>query len=851
MRFKHILIIFSFLFILSNVAGGYNFQFPPVDKSNFKFSCADTGFSFYNGSDFECNNLPISSLKYTNLAFNGYIPTYYFYDQSDDNYLNVLRGSFSYNIYKVQGKTSPIPYWTKETYENLNVSGNRFQDTSLIGDVCKIRDVQRLSGDNDFYVNSSLNKEFYDIFYNSSKYSIDEDVLKSHYYMKVFAYFQIGEKNGERVYFILPNEIEDNLYSYESKLNSLVAQNFKSDFNNANSFITEDGVKFYKNYSEYVKSKENINIFNPFVLTPYVLIKPGGDEISFNLDKIAEIIKDYPGEYDYKLVLIPVDGKCDFNLNTELKSEHEIKKKYKEFSAKTVLEEDIYSNEPIEMSFDETGVFNFKYKAQNDDGFAVEMKEEIGFFVKSEVNGKLVSNADFFKQVKMLRKYHKSINLSQTLDLVESGSVKTTNLNLELNQGSVNATLKINNLSSFDEKSVFLAYLPKTVNSSSVRIVPKNSNVKLKSFWVDRDPIIAWEFENGPDEVVIEGANDNITVVVTEQVEDLSENDELIVNYRPNCLVDEVSLFQTNNLIGGFVDKDFSSGYMYSVCLNSNYTLVKDEGRVLFRITDKSKGLIDSSGLEDVSLRVDFADKFVDTRIQKLNPGNYTCLGSFDSTGLFGDCFYSKENRIWIKIVEDKQGPQIDFNTLFYGHVVKFKISAQDLSGVDEVKYCVDESGVCVPNILYDVGLSPIIELACGASSDCQKFVRVNSSDLLGNFGVTQKIYSLIEEGNSCQQDCTIIPKPNRYIQDCQGVNLCNFYSQDVAKSCHFRVRDSWVDFNLTHKIKCPDGPIREKEFQPIFNSEIKADCQNVVKRSFPVTYNNERINLQFIFCAD
>jgi hypothetical protein len=395
-------------------------------------------------------------------------------------------------------------------------------------------------------------------------------------------------------------------------------------------------------------------------------------------------------------------------------------------------------------------------------------------------------------------------------------------------------------------------------------------------FISDKDPIIGWYFNDSIDngEIILElpGNSSGGTIILAE--EPILFNDgELIVNYRvSSCNVGEVNLFDLVSLDGSKIYAPGTS--FYKVCvthLTEDLEFGSDDNYYhLGNYIPFGNYSLDSSLIGDpVDINVERTDLYWSLLISKENPsGSYSCLGSVDnlSSSLFGDCLFNEDNRIWLHLGEDLLTPVTSLSTLYLSHTVPIVLNAVDNlhgSGIEKIYYCVDSDGTCDPllgTVIF--GDEAKFQVTCPGLVGCVKFVNFLSFDVAGNVEVVNsESIKMIDAGSSCQSDCTVKPDPGRYLAECNGLNLCNYYKFDmnglfddgdyVSNQCDLAVSGSYVKYNSTHEILCPAGPFRESIFVDELLDLSNSFCDNLHFRDFPAIIDGQTVTLKLYVCLD
>lgn len=430
-------------------------------------------------------------------------------------------------------------------------------------------------------------------------------------------------------------------------------------------------------------------------------------------------------------------------------------------------------------------------------------------------------------------------------------------------------TINISNIPETKKRLSVYYILPKEVASSTndIDFSKMRYSTNGKFFVTDKDPIIGWYFENPSDEeiIVIEVPEDTDggDIIVSEDPV-LYNGGNLIVRYRENSCDDgEKLLFELDNLSNSKVYVP-ESNKNFKVCLAHLIEDLSDGGSnsiELFNILATGNVSTSLNGPYTV-FASDDSGRYWSSRIQRENPGSYSCIGSFDNleNSLFGDCDYSPENRLWINLDSDSEPPEINVLYPNLANAIQAEIDINDYgSGVNwaTARYCIDSEGSCVPTTGYSQGQKLFI--SCSGLNGCIKYLQVQVSDLLGNTAVHSEQLRLLDKGSSCQADCTGKPSPNRYLAECSGLNGCYYYQYDlfglfdegayVASQCDFNVIDAWVSFNSTHDIQCPRGPFRESRYTQEDVTIESFECKNLRTTEYPILLNGENIIMNIVSC--
>ncbi len=266
------------------------------------------------------------------------------------------------------------------------------------------------------------------------------------------------------------------------------------------------------------------------------------------------------------------------------------------------------------------------------------------------------------------------------------------------------------------------------------------------------------------------------------------------------------------------------SNKFYKVCIRHKDRRIKQGNEInVFSYNDEGKASLTQKLGRYLTL-ADYEPNpkyFLDKKVQETNPNpkSYSCLGSLEKDpGLFGDCDYNPEKRIWLRYDEDTEAPKSKLRIPYMAHQIKLKIDrTDDLSGVKTTKYCVTTPGkTCDPNTEYDDKKGIVV--TCQNDWSCVKTIIYYSIDNADNKEAPKtKDVQIVSVGSNCQSDCTAKPDPGRYQEACNNLNGCQYLEinndegEAVAKACNGALEHTEVPLNTTHKVKCPYGPITKK----------------------------------------
>ena len=453
----------------------------------------------------------------------------------------------------------------------------------------------------------------------------------------------------------------------------------------------------------------------------------------------------------------------------------------------------------------------------------------------------------------------------------------TKNLTYNSVTNKTTVKLQLNNIPESDKKNLTLYMLVDKEIANSLEDISNIQKGNAEFFVVDKDPIIGWYFnESGSDEEIgytVPGESEGGTVIIT-QTPILYNEGELIINYREtDCTLDELTLFELDNLIDSKVYAAGSS-QLYKVCLthlDSNVNLALGSGiqsiDVMSYINTQNASSNPDELTTKITLSTDNSSQYWDVRVQKENPsGNYSCIGSLDlinESSLFGDCGYNEDARVWIHLGADYNAPETTLSYPSLAHTLKVTLTAFEPtweSGVKNLSYRVIEDNESFTTVEDDT-VSFIV--TCPNDWNCKKTVEYFAYDNAENKEETKtRELLLIDKGSACQADCTAKPSPNRYLKECTNLNSCEFYQFNefgindggdyVANQCDYLAIGSWATYNETHELLCPKGPFRESKFTNTrVNAIDESNCENILKTPYPVIFDGENIIMNIISCIN
>lgn len=463
----------------------------------------------------------------------------------------------------------------------------------------------------------------------------------------------------------------------------------------------------------------------------------------------------------------------------------------------------------------------------------------------------------------------------ETSNKVLENATITKNVSSDSTSRTKEVKLSLKNLSTTAPTTLYLIF-EKDVPIE--QIIPKNSTGTF--FIQEKDPIIGWYFEDGTGDEnvsyeVPENANEGTIVITQEPI--LYNEGDLIVNYRNTaCNPDEVELFQLDSL----EDSNMYVGgdHNFKVCLGHVDEQPGDLGEysnsfVMGNVTGSNHFTLNKSGASiGASFNKPISLNYIwDLKVQEENPdGTYSCVGSYRdaSQTLFGDCSYNPENRMWIHFGEDTIAPQSSIDIPFLSHTIYIDVGVKEepIYGADlkKVSYCITSAdSTCDPYTSEVKALSGDsaqfrLQETCPNDWGCRKTLRISAEDTFGNVeSIKEFDLNIIDKGSSCQSSCLSVPSPDRYLKECRNLNGCEYYNyqgdggKKVANLCDLKIQDTWVKFNESYDIKCPNGPLRPTQFtqKPLEITSIQ--CRATRTIPYPIVLNGESLIMNIVSCIE
>ena len=459
----------------------------------------------------------------------------------------------------------------------------------------------------------------------------------------------------------------------------------------------------------------------------------------------------------------------------------------------------------------------------------------------------------------------------KTVDVIDSVIATSNQLGLHKNvdpQENINTlTTRITlNISNIPPNTTIWQVIPKESVSDFDKLLDSVSLGNSDALWVkDKDPIIGWYFGSGGESgdlgFTINGTGEGgSTIPINSSL--YFNSGELLVNYREGgCFASERELFTADHLSGGLIQE---IGLTYSVCIAHNGTddITSSAG------TSEQYFSIQGNKFDTTTQTIDlyketpvenYYDMYYGEHPQVLG---YSCIGSLDASGLFGDCLYEPQNRIWMYYGPDPFPPTIRLTFYVPAHTISFKVAVNDtISGVDwsTTRYCVsDINSTCTPNLAYSH--SQIVTISCPDSQGCLKKFIMEAADNHGNLARLEQNLTLLQKSSACNAQCLAAPTPNRYISSCRNVNGCQYFEMAnetdpldkgtyVADLCHYKIEGSWVNLGGGLELQCPSGPIRVSQFSDTDFEVDSQECDQIQTKRVPTLIDGEEVYLHIITC--
>ena len=806
----------------------------------------------------------------------------------ENNHLTYSTSTQGYKFFffkpKDENKMLYISYWNSNYDETLDLNFSTYKkDNTITSNKCEINNVIKINNSK-YTIRNNLNTYMlrrgtaeYELI-NSSLIPNFDKILKENYYMKAYVVMDIIDNLGHVIKYILPNEIENDTYRYQDT--DLISPHPRTP---------------YRWYSQKINLEEGTN-YNAKSIgeIPYVILKPGKTNVTFNLSKIN--FSNPCETYKTRVYVYPIDGKCDQSIGDEDLN----------VTSKNSLDSPIFdSSIPdylLEKDFKITQIPSSFPMYERNDNFTIgkiscekcsnscylNTPTQIPIIIPNQnlTNYKTIKT---FKQNILIKnekvnplkialythtiKRFNKINLAtkflnNTFNLMEQYNIeKYYNYNLTTNKTTIKIKLKdgpsLNNL-------VLYQIIPK-IELPTFKKLKILNNGGGKFFINDKDPVIGWEFDssNGTEEIEYEipGNSSGTTVILTEDPILFNEGN-LIINYRETgCNPKEVHLFDLSNLENSnILNKNTGTFQICIAHLNDSINLfnnnINPNNLDIFSYNSNSVMSSNTSELTNkMSISTDKQKLIWTLKIQKENPGDFSCLGSskiLNGNSQFGDCIYNESNRFWIKLDLDEMAPITTLSSPYISHKLEVNLIAKDNvggSGVKNLSYKIDNE----PWTTINQDNKKLL-ITCPNDWGCTKKIQFFACDNAKNCEVIKnETLNIIDKGSSCKSDCMGRPSPDRYLKGCRNLNGCKYYPINssginddgiyVAKQCNFMLEDSWVKYDETHEIKCPKGPIRKSANTNKRLDIMFSKCENIIKIPYNVILNGENIIMNIITC--
>ena len=600
-----------------------------------------------------------------------------------------------------------------------------------------------------------------------------------------------------------------------------------------------------KNKYYYMKTNVIYELINNSGITinysnDIVYISPDGVNLNIPFTESCENCR-------VKVTAKPIDLKCDFSKDNKL-DDSEINNVNIYIPYNILNPEDnliIDSNGNTEANDGiktkvvkkEDGSFVFKKHGVEEVVLTLDVEKKKSIKVNGELKDILLEDIVLFGH--SVENYKNKEQIEKfTNDAMSSMNKFNINKTIISNSENTIIKIKLDNNTNVGKYTIYQV-IPKSFANSIDKL-----NIEGDYFIKDKDPVIGWNLGGESNQIsyTLPGENNGGLTIITEDAI-LYNNGNLIVNYRENkCNNDEVTLFELEDLYDSNIFK-VSSDKFYKVCVATEKWNLKNETTGLNILNFSNSNLYNKIGENKVYISGD--NLIFDMKIEKDAGENYSCVGSFnESTGLFGDCDFNENNRIWIK-VDEKPDLETTLSYPYLSHTVEVTLT----SNTDGATiYYKNESE---NEIEYTV---PFV-VTCPNKWACSKTIEFWSEKDGEEEIHKSETIELLPQGSACQADCTARPFPDRILEGCRNLNGCKFLSinnddgESVANKCHLAIGDSWVKFNETTDVKCPNGPFRKTTFnlQKLFVTSNK--CLNLDFEKYPVIIDGQMVNMNIITC--
>lgn len=194
------------------------------------------------------------------------------------------------NSDKVGFKVEAMPYYNDFSMD-LNGIDLSFPRRDLSSDLCSVS----VSATN--RISSNLNSPYQA---SGSTYSIPDSILKDYYYMKTFVALEVTDNDGNIIGYVYPD-----------------SDSTQGEYEVAGRVLEENGID--TSQLDNQELDEDSSLTSSDTEVPYVLAKPDDVSVSF-VSNLANFVDRGFGDYNFEMIAIPIDMKCDFDSSGDLDS---------------------------------------------------------------------------------------------------------------------------------------------------------------------------------------------------------------------------------------------------------------------------------------------------------------------------------------------------------------------------------------------------------------------------------------------------------------------------------------------------------------------------------------------------
>ena len=487
--------------------------------------------------------------------------------------------------------------------------------------------------------------------------------------------------------------------------------------------------------------------------------------------------------------------------------------------------------------------------------------DEINKNMTLKINGETFTQSLDIDEVALILHKKKNIQGVGDAKLTLDNIVQTTNsLDLEkeilIDEESSTTQVTFKVFGETNNNTILWLYLPKDTNLSDYDF-GNAENLIIR----DEDPLVGWKNPRITD-YKINGETIDPAIAYFEQVPIVYNSKNLVFNYRATrCADREIYLFTTerdgsNRFIDDEQDYLTSSDTLYNLCVSHfNKSINFERNDFLF-----NNNLIDRLNSDNFNLFKNYNNNLNYNYYISENPpsSEFSCFGSLDNIGNFGDCDFSEENRVWVYLGHLDFGirPKIDITDLKFISNTKLKINLSILEtqyfdvnvSINEIKYNLNE------NDFKNNYLKNLLEYEC---NNCRVSINVNLTandpNILDGFRKSKDSEEIIMPNNElrCNNDCT-----NNY--DGRIYSGCSLklpkYCSNVPVSCEGSLKGFWERIDSSsYEVKC-ETPFNQKRNRHFTSEKIRintseSDCKTMANRKIPVYIDAKIVNMVLLGC--